>query len=702
MTTYSILFSLALIAHTLAAETNNPNRQTDGTLLPLSAEESLRHIEVPDGYNIELVASEPMVQEPVCFTFDPQGALFVCEWNTYMQDQYGTGQDQPVCRIVKLTDTNGDGKMDHRSVFADKLLMPRSILALHDRILVRLSHNDTIYAFFDSNKDGVADKKTVAYQGRKVGGNIEHQDNALVWNADNRIYATGQIYHYNAGTLELQKNFGRYGQWGLTRDDLGRIYGSGNSIPVKGWHSLGGFPILTPHSDPKIYQAHFTCDVDDATDPGRNVTSTGGQTIIRSPQLQPFYGMYAIPDPVRRMVKLVDFHNNNGTRSAVVPKGFETTEFIRSADTYFRPVWTDMGPDGALYIADMSRGIIQESQWFPTERTKDPNQRWLERYHRTKDWGMLQVNSRGRIYRLVPDDKSLLDPQPKLNDLSSKQLVSYLSHPNAWWRDTAHKLIVLRNDNSALPALRQTLTHKQPLARLLSMRCLQAYDALTLDDLTNMLADSNENVRTHAVAIATEYLPQYKELQSPLLNMLNDPSPLVIDQLYASFSTLHSNTWLQARKQLVQLHPHHSGIKLQTKHQNALPHHLKKFKKAAETYAGFCVDCHGDGINGLRDDSGLMAPVFSKNQRLKNQDYLVKVLLKGIQGPLGNAETYSAGIMPPLENMYDDQQIADLANYLGFRWASWKKEISPEHVSQIRSDIKQRTTPWTFKELETK
>lgn len=87
----------------------NPNLEKDGTLRPLSAEEGLKLIQVPEGFQLELVASEPMVQEPVCFAFDPDGALFVCEWNTYMQDQYGTGQTEPKCRVVKLEDTDGDG-----------------------------------------------------------------------------------------------------------------------------------------------------------------------------------------------------------------------------------------------------------------------------------------------------------------------------------------------------------------------------------------------------------------------------------------------------------------------------------------------------------------------------------------------------------------------------------------------------------------
>ncbi|NQZ59990.1 MAG: cytochrome C, partial [Lentisphaeraceae bacterium] len=160
------------------------NQAPDGTLKPWSPEKTIKNIEVPKGYKLQLVASEPMVQEPVCFTFDPDGAMYVCEWNTYMQDQYGSGQNEPKSRIIKLVDTDGDGKMDKRTVFAKGLLLPRAILALHDRILIRFTFNSTIWSYFDDNGDGVSDRREVAFKGRRVGGNIEHQDNTLIWNVD--------------------------------------------------------------------------------------------------------------------------------------------------------------------------------------------------------------------------------------------------------------------------------------------------------------------------------------------------------------------------------------------------------------------------------------------------------------------------------------------------------------------------------------
>lgn len=680
----------------------NPNLEKNGTLRPLSAQDGLKLIEVPAGFQLELVASEPMVQEPVCFAFDPDGALFVCEWNTYMQDQYATGQNEQKSRVVKLEDTNGDGRFDKRTVFADSLMLPRSIIALHDRILVRMSNDNTIWAFFDDSKDGIADRKEIALAGGTVGGNIEHQDDALLWNVDNRIYETSRILRFKDGKLQAEKNIQRYGQWGLAHDDVGRVYGSGNSTPVQGWQTLGGYPNVTPPSEPAVRSANFICEVDDATDPGRSVTSTGGQTMLRSSQFGRYCGSYVIPDPVRRCVKIVAFEERNGVRVAVPHSDFKDTEFIRSSDTYFRPVWTDIGPDGGLYIADMSRGIIQESQFFPTERTENPNPRWLARYYRTKDWGMLGVHQRGRIYRLVPQDKKLLDSRPALSAKTSTELVGLLGHLNGWWRDSAQKLIVCRGDKSAVPALRVALKDTNTNSRLLAMRCLQGLDSLTPAEVTTALKDADENVRTNAVAIVEAMAAQDPALESALVPLFTDSSSTVLSQLYVSLQNIHTPTAAKLLKDLVEKNPKNGSIVLLQKAGEKLPKNLEPYRAGYTVFTGFCKDCHGDGANGLKVGNGLMAPIFTKNNRIKDSSYVVHVMLKGIQGTLGKDETYAAGLMPPLQAMYQDEQIAAVANYIGVQWGDWKTPVTAADVARCRVETKDRQTPYTFEELKQK
>ena len=698
------IYSVILVILTLQSATaQEPNLQEDGTLAGLSPEKSLASIEVPKGYKLELVASEPMVQEPVCFTFDADGAMFVCEWNTYMQDQYATGQKDAVSRIVKLTDTNGDGKMDTRTVFAKGLLLPRSILALHDRVLVRFSQNATIWAYFDDNNDGVSNRKEIAYKAGWAGGNIEHQDNTLIWNSDNKIYGTGQIYSYKAGKLTTEKTPGRYGQWGLTRDDLGRIYGSGNSVPLKNWLNLGGYKLINPPADKSIFDANYSCFVDDYTNPGNRVTATGGQSIIRSSQFGDLKGSLIVPDAARRIVKIVGFEERDGIPFPKSIEQYKDTEFLRSADAYFRPVWTGMGPDGGLYIADMSRGIIQEGQWYPTERTESPNPEWLARYYRAKKWDMFKVIQRGRIYRLIPEASNALEKPIKLSALSSIELVPYLEHENGWWRDTAHKLIVCREDKSVASALRTMLSSKKALARMSAMRCLQAYEALTVKDILNGLADSDEIVRTHAIALSEPYMESNSEVLGALQKLINDSSSTVLLQLHASLSRGESRSILQLRKALVAKHPDNKAVQLSVKSHNSLPRHLAKFASGQKIYNSLCADCHGSGDKGLYVEGKLTAPLFAKNKRLENREYLTKVVLKGLMGPMGKdgSETYADGVMPPLGGTYSDAQIAEVLNYIGFRHGRWKKEMTAEEVGAIREANKARLAPWTFKEAMT-
>ena len=520
-----------------------------------------------------------------------------------------------------------------------------------------------------------------------------------LWNADNRIYETGRVLRFQGGKVHDERTIQRYGQWGLARDDVGRIFASHNNHPIKDWFCLGGYPPVDPPSDGAIKKANFICAVDDATDPGREVTATGGQTMLRSTQFGPWYGSYVIPDPVRRMVKILAFEEKKGLPKAVPHPDFKGTEFIRSTDAYFRPVWTDIGLDGGLYIADMSRGIVQESQWFPTERTKDPKPAWLARYYRTKEWDMLDVNRRGRIYRLVPENKALLDPRPQFSKKTSAELVAYLGHPNGWWRDTAQKVIVCREDPAAIPALRKEMRDGNSFARMLAMRSLQALGSLTTAEVDIALKDKDEKVRTTAIAIAETMVAEEPRLETLLANLVQDPSSTVLSQLHVTLKRVHTPAAAKALSDLVAKNPDNGSIALLQKAGQKLPGHLEKFREGHTLFAGLCTECHGDGENGLKVEGALMAPLFAKNDRVKNPEYLTRVMLKGLQGPLGNGESYSAGIMPPLEGLYKDEQIAAIANYIGFRWGSWKAPLKPEEVTKLRADSKLRQAPYTFEEL---
>ena len=211
----------------------------DTTFPALPPAEAIKTIEVPAGFHLQCVASEPMVEEPAMIAFDGNGALYVCEWRTYMQDEHATGQLDPVSRVVKLTDTDGDGTMDRRTVFIDNVILPRTVLPMHDRVLVNFTEDQTIWAYFDDNRDGVADRREVAWQGAPDHGNIEHQQSGMLWNLDNTICTNDRRFLWNSGTLEARPHSrGRISQWGLARDDDGRLiasWGGGANPAQSGW-----------------------------------------------------------------------------------------------------------------------------------------------------------------------------------------------------------------------------------------------------------------------------------------------------------------------------------------------------------------------------------------------------------------------------------------------------------------------------------
>src|SRR3954464_15886642 len=211
---------------------------TNPPVTPLSPEESIKKIQLPAGYHVELVASEQMVQEPVAIAWDGNGRMYVAEMNTFMKDANATGEYEPTSRIKLLEDTNGDGKMDKATVFIDSLLLPRTILPVGDQLLVGITNIQNIYSYRDTNGDGKADEKKIVFRNDVLDvRNVEHQNGGLLWNLDNWIYPTRDNlrYKYKNGVLiadTLVDNM--IGQWGLTTDNYGRLFYSeaGPGLPA--------------------------------------------------------------------------------------------------------------------------------------------------------------------------------------------------------------------------------------------------------------------------------------------------------------------------------------------------------------------------------------------------------------------------------------------------------------------------------------
>jgi glucose/arabinose dehydrogenase len=314
----------------------------------LSPQESMNTIHLPEGYHLQLVASEPVIQEPVALTWDGDGRMYVAEMRSYMQDINGTGEHLPICRITRLEDTDGDGVMDKHTVFIDSLVLPRMMLAVEDRLIVSETYTYNLYSYWDSNGDGIADEKKLVYHNDTAdNANLEHQKSGLIWNTDNWIYVTANPvrYRYDKGMLDadtLADPAG--GQWGLTHDDYGRLYYSsaGGEIPALNFEQNPVYGQLNLDSERRgnfdaVWPIIATPDVQGgqhrlrADSTLNHFTASCGQCIFRGDRLPTaMRGDLFICEPVGRLIRRAKVSDEKG--AIVLRNAYDSAEFLTASD----------------------------------------------------------------------------------------------------------------------------------------------------------------------------------------------------------------------------------------------------------------------------------------------------------------------------------------------------------------------------------
>ena len=484
---------------------------------PLSPEEALKSFRLPPGFRIELVASEPMIEAPVAISFDEQGRMFVVEMRGYMRDMEGTTEKEPLGRIALLTDTNGDGRMDKASAFLDNLVMPRGVMAVKGGAFVAEPPN--LFFCRDTKGNGIADEKTlVATDFGTFGGQPEHMANTPTWAMDNRVYAAGYSTSFKLTNGAWQKGpgLGR-GQWGLSQDDAGRLFYNYNSdllrtdlLPAAAYARN---PLLRDAlginnkviKEQSVYPSHPTPGVNRGYDTKTlradgtlaNATSTCGAAIYRGDAFPAeFRGNAFIPEPSSNLVKRVIITEKDGLLTGT--NAYEEKEFLTSTDERFRPVMTATGPDGALYVVDLYRGMLQHPGFLTHYLIANIKARKLE----------TPINQ-GRIWRIVRDDQTA----PKTTKIPAAVVdrVKLLTHPNGWVRDSAQRLLVESADVAAAAPLRTLLADAQApaTARLQALWSLDGLASARAEDVRLALKDTDAQVRAAAIRIApAEMLPE--------------------------------------------------------------------------------------------------------------------------------------------------------------------------------------------------
>ena len=436
-------------------------------------DEELALFQLPPGLRIELAAAEPMIEEPVAMTFDEAGRLWVVEMRGFMPNIDGEGENEPIGRVVVLEDTNHDGLMDRRTVFLDELVMPRAIAIVEGGILIAESQP----LWFVEDRDGnlEPDGKTLIDADYGAGGLPEHAPNGLWRGMDNWIYNAKSSVRYRQtadGWLRDSTEF--RGQWGLSHDDAGRLFYNYNwsqlhadLVPP---NALNRNPNHTPTSgidhglttdmrvfpirpNPAVNRGYTPGSLDDE---GRllEFTSASAPLVYRGTALpDDYYGNVFVCEPAANLIKRNLIHTDGLLLTSSF--AYPDAEFLASTDERFRPVNLATGPDGALYIADMYRGIIQHGAYMtPYLRSQT-----LER-------GLDEGIHYGRIWRVVPEDWTPTD-SPDLSAATLEELVEALSDPDGWRRDTAQRLLVQRNDLASVPLLsKAALNGPSALGRL--------------------------------------------------------------------------------------------------------------------------------------------------------------------------------------------------------------------------------------------
>jgi putative membrane-bound dehydrogenase-like protein len=539
---------------------------------PLSPKEEKATFKVMKGFTVELVAAEPDVIDPVAMCFDEKGRLFVAEMRGYPNGGVGTGVETRG-RIRCLEDKDGDGYFETCTTFAEGLRFPMGLQPWKGGLLVAVAP-DLLY-LEDTDGDGKADKSTVLYTGFNL-ANIQQMVNSLQWGLDNWVYGCAgsdggtvtspqkpdaspvslrgrglRFRPWVPGSLEPTSSGGQYG---LTADDYGRWFTNTNAQHLRQIvlpdHYLRRNPYLPVSAVTVDIPEHgpaakvFRISPFEAWRVERTTRRNGGADAKRFPSTELVPGGYftsacsplvynadVFPADYRGNVFVCDPANNLVHREKLEPNGvlFKAKrvdpdfEFLASTDNWFRPVHLSIGPDGALYVLDFYREVIETPLSLPDDIKKKLN---------------LESRGRGRIWRVAPEGFKP-SKMPELSRATAIELAEVLMKPNPWWRLTAQRMLVEGQAKDAIPAIRERLKDaagKPGRANLLWT--LHGLGDLKPDDVLPAFDDPEPGIREQALKLAEPLFANNGALRGAAGKLADDPSPRVRFQLALSAGSL--------------------------------------------------------------------------------------------------------------------------------------------------------------------
>jgi putative membrane-bound dehydrogenase-like protein len=536
MRTALLLPVLLLLGSALGLPAAAPPAKAPEVNSPLTPAQALREFRVAPGLRVELVAAEPDIQSPVAISFDEDGRLWVVEMRDYPN---GPAKGRPPEGRIVLLEPDDSGRYKRTSVFADGLLFANGVLPWRGGALVTCAPH--ILALGDPGRTGKSTTREVLFEGFAA-QNPQLRVSHPILGLDGKVYVAnglrGGLIHRAAEPDAPPVNLSgmdfrfdplhpdRYeaitgmGQYGNTFDDWGHRFVCTNRNHL--------VPIVLP--DRYVRRNPFLAPPPPATDnqsPGgsatvyplsRNWTTASshagtftascGVSVYRGDLLgAPYRGSAFTCEPTGNLVHQ-EILEPDGAGFRGKP-AFKGVEFLASPDDWFRPVMLAGGPDGAFYVVDMYRAVIEHPQFMPPELKERPD--------------LLLGKDRGRIWRIVPDKPRTKTPRPRLSKASTAELVRLLAHPNAWWRTTAQRLLLERQDRAALEPLGELCrSSPEPLARLHAAWLLHGFDALAPDLLLRLLDDPHPRLREHAVRLAEGQLSRNRTVREKVMALAGD------------------------------------------------------------------------------------------------------------------------------------------------------------------------------------
>ena len=505
--------------------------------------------EIQDGFNVELVANEPLIYDPVDLEFNEKGDAMVLEMPGYpMEDKQS--------RLLVLKDNNKDGVYDSTIVFKDNLGLADSFMPYKKGVLVAAP--PYLLQLHDENGDYKVEKVDTL-MGGFAKENLQHNYNGLTYGIDNWIYAAnggndgkpywwgdtttamdlrGQDLRFNLETRQMERLGESSGGFGLAMDEYGRFFETHNLTHISHLvfpdRYLKGRQILpentlqniSDHEEDGLARIFPIGEQEDRVNHPEQSGYFSGSCGVT------YYGGGAFGEKYNNTVWVADVVLNLIHVDKIKPNGasftasriFENKDFLASSDRAFRPVNMSVGPDGSMYIIDIHRKVIEHPEWIPDEieKTLDLN----------------AGKNQGRIYKISSTNKSFDFKQFS----SSEGLLESLKNPNQWVRNTAHRLLMENVlSNETFLGLKKLLESDNALARLHAIWILTYSGKLTPNEVLAALQDKNAAIRESVLKISENYLTESESILNKIIALLNDLDARVRMQAALSLSMLPEN-----------------------------------------------------------------------------------------------------------------------------------------------------------------